>query len=55
MRGDPDSSDFEIALDSPVSDSDGVTDTGLDAEMDLYEQGSASSTGQQVGSATGDL
>ena len=55
VRGDPNSSDFEIDLDSPGSDSDDVADTGLDAEMDLYEQGSASSTGQQVGSATGDL
>ena len=54
VRGDPNSSDFEIDLDSPGSDSDDVADTGLDAEMDLYEQGSASSAGQHAGSATGD-
>ena len=53
VRGDPNSSDFEIDLGSPSSDSDGVADTGLDAEMDLYEQGSASSPGQHAGSATG--
>ena len=32
MRGDPNSSDFEIDLDSPGSDSDDVADTGLDAD-----------------------